>query len=99
MTYNLLFEITFDKKSKRKQPIRNNYRPGFEINKNSFFSGTIRLIDTESLLPGETCNAIVGFFSNEPFKDLKKEDVLDFYEVPNKIGTSKLIEVIGWGDL
>lgn len=99
MTYNLLMEICFDKKSKRQQPIKNNYRPGFKINEKGFFSGKIQLIDNENLMPGCCSNAIVGFFSNQPFINVKEGDIFDFYEVPNKIGRSKLIKVIGWKDL
>ena len=50
-------------------------------------------------MPGCCSIAIVGFFSNQPFIDVKEGDIFDFYEVPNKIGISKLIKVIGWKDL
>jgi hypothetical protein len=91
-------EINFDNKSKREHTIKNNYRPGFKIKEIGFFSGKIELIDNISLKPGFSCKAIVGFFSNEPFVDVKVGDTFDFYEVPHKIGSATLIKFIGWLD-
>jgi hypothetical protein len=89
--------IKFDVNSKRKKNILTNYRPGFKLfNHKSMYSGIIKLLDTLELSSGESCGAIVSFFSDEPFIDSNISDEIEFYEGPNLIGHAIIKEFLGW---
>ena len=103
MIYNILANISFTSLSERKLSIKNGYKPAFKLeNRKSFNSGIINLKDRDELFPGESSDAIISFFSDEPFFNLSINSKFEFYEGRYIIGYGVIIEFIGWrkpGDL
>lgn len=99
MIYNIFANINFDSLSERKLSIKNGYKPAFKIgNRESFNSGIIHFKNVDELLPGESADAIISFFSDEPFLNLNINSQFQFYEGRYIIGHGVIKEFIGWGE-
>ncbi len=94
--YDALIEISLlpTEKGGRKLPIFSGYKGAHLIREEYLTSGSIELIDGETLYPGETAIAFVNYLTPEFYPhSLWIGKTIDIQEGSQVVGTSKVIEV------
>lgn len=94
--FKIKAEIKVDEKSVRTWPIKNGYRPGFNFINESQTSGSIKLLEKDSLNPGEAGVVEISFVSDALLGEISLETEFEFYEGRNKIGKGKVLQILGW---
>lgn len=89
-------EIKINTERGRTWPIRTGYRPGFKFINDMQTSGSICLLNSNELNPGEKGLVEVNFISNELLGEIQIGTEFKFYEGPVEIGDGKVTKVIGW---
>lgn len=77
----------------RVKPIYSGYRPSFAFNSKKHYSGEIRLLGKEVLMPGEMSRVHVRLLPARTIRALKPNDAFTISEGNKTIGTG-VIEVI-----
>lgn len=94
--FQILAKIRINREKGRTWPIRTGYRPGFNFFNEKLTSGSIKLLHSEFLEPGEETIVEVNFISNELLGDIRIGTEFKFYEGPVEIGSGKVLKIIGW---
>lgn len=97
---NKLFKITariaVNEKTGRTWPIETGYRPAFSFVSKSQTSGSIRLLEKDSLHPGEVGLVEISFVSDSLLGKIDSGTEFEFYEGPIQIGKGEVLKVLGW---
>ncbi len=78
--YRIRVEIILDDK-RRKNSIKNGYRPAFLCN-GKLITGHVIMLGSPFLNPGESGIAEISFISNDFLRNIKIDDIIPFYEGP-----------------
>ncbi len=89
----------YDGKIGRKEYASSEYRPGFKIYDEQYFSGQITLLDREKLNPGEQYDIEIKFvISNVVAQFLYVGKKITFNEGHTLIGEAAITKIIGFID-
>ncbi|SHG42565.1 hypothetical protein [Pedobacter caeni] len=94
--FKIKAEIKVDEKSVRTWPIKNGYRPGFNFINESQTSGSIKLLEKDSLKPGDLGRVEISFVSDALLGKIDFGTEFKFYEGRNEIGKGKVLQILGW---
>lgn len=94
--YKIKAEIKIKKDGGRMLPIKTGYRPGFKFFDKMQTSGSILLLNSEDLKPGEKACVEVSFISDELLGEIRLGTEFKFYEGPIETGSGEVLEVVGW---
>ncbi len=77
----------------RLKPVYTGYRPSFVFNSKKHYSGEIRLIDKEILMPGESSKVNIRLLPARTIRILKPNDAFTISEGNKTIGTGVIEKV------
>lgn len=96
--FTIQANITLVSEGGRKLPIKSGYRPGFNFIEDKQTSGSIKLLNQDSLCIGESSDVEVLFFSDSLLGDIKEKTTFNFFEGGVLVGFGNVIKIIGWID-